>query len=567
MRVQLLLILLCILASCQRLRNSGPLGELNASVSSVNYDFRILGADKTYLTWDEVRRRGYIRIVRDDDFCFATHAPEPTALYLSHDEGARAPLSCRNCFVDPTGIVTRDLALGGPGDYAQITWHADAQTHVYRARAPLSVAACAKGPTPEVSPRPVDFRTVVFPVLAKSCIGCHSTESQYPIFKDRETIRAWTPMMKRVLREGRMPGGSIGHQIELEDTPQAGELRIIGDWLSSTPELSDAEMALIDRLNGSLRSAEKNHLQELGASDFTVKPPVDEVVKPGTGSYVRIYKFPYSLAAAADVKALNLAANLNVVHHVSIHILEQDISDQSITHIEDGIMTAGKLLMADSTDREIRASIRGKDIPGKSYDVSGIQYIRRKGLLSLHQKQRYLAMPRKGFVYLEAHFFPTAKAESAGLRLELFFDREHRAKSAKKKHLKQLILTPASQSFSLAPHEANVVVQVRATLKKDYELSGYSLHTHYRGVSGRLYLLRGSERVDLVNVPLNQMKLQRYYTFREPVRAPAGSVLVSEITYDNSAANQANPDPNRRISFGLGITDAENHLPRIYHLQ
>ena len=43
---------------------------------------------------------------------------------------------------------------------------------------------------------------------------------------------------------------------------------------------------------------------------------------------------------------------------------------------------------------------------------------------------------------------------------------------------------------------------------------------------------------------------QTYYMFREPLRVPKGSRIVSSAWYDNSARNRSNPDPNVDVSWG-----------------
>ena len=71
-------------------------------------------------------------------------------------------------------------------------------------------------------------------------------------------------------------------------------------------------------------------------------------------------------------------------------------------------------------------------------------------------------------------------------------------------------------------------------------------HAHYRGQSSTLTIRYpdGSEKL-LLSLPKYNFNWQRAYEFIEPVDIPAGSKLIARYTYDNTAQNPANPDPDR----------------------
>ena len=48
---------------------------------------------------------------------------------------------------------------------------------------------------------------------------------------------------------------------------------------------------------------------------------------------------------------------------------------------------------------------------------------------------------------------------------------------------------------------------------------------------------------------------QLFYYLEEPKRVPAGTEIEIIARYDNSAANESNPDPTRDVGFGLKTTD------------
>jgi hypothetical protein len=74
---------------------------------------------------------------------------------------------------------------------------------------------------------------------------------------------------------------------------------------------------------------------------------------------------------------------------------------------------------------------------------------------------------------------------------------------------------------------------------------------HFRGKWMRYeLLLPGGKRETILDVPRYDFQWQLSYYFKRPMHVPAGTWLLVTGAFDNSAANPANPDPNRRISFG-----------------
>ena len=76
-------------------------------------------------------------------------------------------------------------------------------------------------------------------------------------------------------------------------------------------------------------------------------------------------------------------------------------------------------------------------------------------------------------------------------------------------------------------------------------------HAHFRGSASNFVAKYpdGSEEM-LLSVPKYDFNWQTTYTLAEPKRLPAGTRVVHSTTYDNSAQNPANPDPNRVVPWG-----------------
>jgi hypothetical protein len=91
----------------------------------------------------------------------------------------------------------------------------------------------------------------------------------------------------------------------------------------------------------------------------------------------------------------------------------------------------------------------------------------------------------------------------------------------------------------------------RSGFRQDATAWGLFPHTHLRGRKWeyRVVMPDGAERMILA-VPRYDFNWQTYYMFREPLRVPKGSRIVSSAWYDNSASNKFNPDPNIDVFWG-----------------
>ncbi|MBI4623383.1 MAG: immunoglobulin domain-containing protein [Verrucomicrobia bacterium] len=91
---------------------------------------------------------------------------------------------------------------------------------------------------------------------------------------------------------------------------------------------------------------------------------------------------------------------------------------------------------------------------------------------------------------------------------------------------------------------------------RDVMLYELNPHMHYRGkrFSYEALYPDGTSEV-LLNVPQYDFHWQSQYRLAQPKRLPAGTVLRARGAFDNSAQNNANPDPRAAVSFGEQTTD------------
>jgi hypothetical protein len=90
----------------------------------------------------------------------------------------------------------------------------------------------------------------------------------------------------------------------------------------------------------------------------------------------------------------------------------------------------------------------------------------------------------------------------------------------------------------------------RATIQKDISLVTINPHMHLLGKSFIAYAITPQgDTIPLIRIPRWDFRWQYYYTFRNMLHIPSGSIIVAEGVFDNTTSNPNNPfNPPREIS-------------------
>jgi len=109
--------------------------------------------------------------------------------------------------------------------------------------------------------------------------------------------------------------------------------------------------------------------------------------------------------------------------------------------------------------------------------------------------------------------------------------------------------------FVIPAGESNYSDEASYTFAKDAQILSFNPHMHLRGKAAKYVAVfpDGSEKV-LLDVPHYDFNWQTTYTFKEPVQVPAGTRIDLTLWWDNSAENEANPDPTVEVRWGRPTT-------------
>jgi hypothetical protein len=361
----------------------------------------------------------------------------------------------------------------------------------------------------------ISYSEQIAPLLTAKCSSCHRSGGGAPwAMTGYDMVRGFAPMIREVIRTKRMPpwhadphyGSFVGQRsISNEDA------RMLVHWIEAGAPRGNGP----DPLSGLPPAMTE---WTLGEPDLIVEVPAFEV--PATG--VVNYQYPRAanpLGHDAWIRAIEiLPGNRSIVHHVLV-----------------GLDDPGN-----GSQRAIRGQIGelGGYAPGKNAvpypDDSGI-FLRKEA----------------GFRF-QMHYTPNGKAATDVTRVGLFFYDKPPKHSL---HMTLMLDTALSIPANTKAYSA----RLEHVLDRDIVLYTLLPHAHLRGRAAKFTAIYpdGHQEI-LLSVPKYDFNWQTTYALNPPKPIPAGTHIVLDMTWDNSAQNPANPDPNRVVRWGEQTWDEMN---------
>jgi len=361
----------------------------------------------------------------------------------------------------------------------------------------------------------ISYANQIAPLLTAKCASCHRGGGGAPwAMTGYEMIRGFAPMIREVIRTKRMPpwhadphyGSFVGERsMSVEDT------RTLVHWIEAGAPRGSGP----DPLAGLSPATTE---WTLGQPDLIVEVPAFEV--PATG--VVNYQYPRAanpLGHDAWIRAIEiLPGNRSIVHHVLV-----------------GLDDPGN-----GSQRAIRGQIGelGGYAPGKN----AVPYPADSGIFLRKEA---------GFRF-QMHYTPNGKAATDVTRVGLFFYDKPPKHSL---HMALMLDT----ALSIPANTKEYKTRLEHVLDRDIVLYTLLPHAHLRGRSAKFTAIYPDGRQEiLLSVPKYDFNWQTTYALNPPKPIPAGTHIVLDMTWDNSAQNPANPDPNRIVHWGEQTWDEMN---------
>lgn len=400
--------------------------------------------------------------------------------------------------VDPK---TWTIKFHGPVDAVET-----ALADVVQGKAPATAEITeVKGVKLAFADRGVDFSNIsysndVVPILMDKCVDCHQPNgiaTKGLEWNSYQQVKTFAPMIREAIRRDRMPpfdADSHYRAFENDENLTAAETKTLIRWIEAGAK-SDIPEGGEDPLAKGVTSRPD---WPLGEPDLIVEIPPYNV--PAAG--IVDYQLPVVYNPNKEGKWLKSttfkAGNRQGVHHI----------------------LAGWM-------KEMPKSGRGFD-----WNISLGGYA--VGAESQTAPDNWATwIPGGGAISFQMHYTPIGTAFTDNSKIGLYFQDE--APEFAKRQI--IIADPSLEIKANTPrHHETAYVQFPA----DVQVYAAQVHAHYRGYASKLTAEYpdGTKEV-LLNMPHYDFNWQREYIFKDLIELPAGTKLVADYWYDNSANNKA----------------------------
>lgn len=361
---------------------------------------------------------------------------------------------------------------------------------------------------------PVSYVSEVVPILERRCVSCHRDSGVAPWSMDsHQMVSGWSDMMRETLLTMRMPPGQIDDTyldgfIDVHSISDS-EKRTLVRWIDSGAAMDGGDDPL-------------THLEQqasgwaLGEPDLIVEFPRQEI--PATGTL--------------DYKFVPVEIGLDRDRWVRAYAF--DIGDKSVLHHVVAYTQDEKQQKQNSSGGGSRTNFGGY-APGRDY----VEFDKNTGVL-LEEDMRFM---------VQFHYTTVGRTVEDVTRIGLYFQDE-----APEFPLSRTAVM--NGEFVIPPGDSDFDVTARATIVKDSYLYNIAPHMHFRGKRVKYWAeYPDGTREDLLSIPNFQHNWQMVYRLKQPKLLPAGTVIVSEGAFDNSAKNPLNPDPSQEVRWGDQVWD------------
>lgn len=353
----------------------------------------------------------------------------------------------------------------------------------------------------------ISYSEEIAPILKDNCVECHQEGGIGPwAMTDYATVRGWAPMIREVIRTDRMPPWHADPNIGSfhGDRSLTGEeMTTLVHWIEAGAPRGEGD----DPLAGLNLHAPD---WPMGEPDLILTLPAYEVPANGVVDYVHP-AVENPLTEDRWLKATTVRAGAReVVHHVLSGYMSEMPEDRigDTSHWE--FSTGGYAVGAESVVQP---------------EGSGVPF------------------PAGGAIGFQVHYTPYGKEVEDVTEIGFYFQDQP--------VLLNRTVVILDASIEIPPGEARHSEVAYMEFPYDAELLSAFPHAHYRGYASDLKIRYpdGTEET-LLSLPRYDFNWQRGYEFETPVDIPAGSKLIAEYVYDNSANNAANPDASVNVTWG-----------------
>ena len=377
----------------------------------------------------------------------------------------------------------------------------------------------------------------VAPILIARCLSCHVEGMYRPDnWRSYEQVSGWGAMIRETIRKRMMPpwnADPMYGKFRNDTSMTVNEMRTIVSWIEQGMPRGEG----VDPLENEQPVESRRNGERVAKTPDLVLSMEHKITIPAQG-FLKYQYYPVGKVFTEDIwiKALKLESQSpGLLHHASMIIVPKHLVAQLFEESKKSegegrkLKAAGR--MAFMTDEQVVKVLLWA--PGKTH-------LRRFG------KGIGVKIEKGSQVVLELHHVGSGKEEEDKVSVKAFYHQDS-------KGLKRVLtLLMRNQKFTVPPRVKDYIVQTSPyELRRDIGIISYLPHMHMRGRSIRTTAqYPDGKREILISIPDYDFNWQKGFVLQETKRIPKGTRLWTEGSYDNSATNPANPDPDSPSSWG-----------------
>lgn len=350
----------------------------------------------------------------------------------------------------------------------------------------------------------------IAPILVEKCMQCH-VEGGIATWamKDYETVFGWSNMMREVIRTKRMPPwqadahyGKYKNDISLSQE----EIQTLVHWIEAGAKREGGEDPL-------KKYEAKIATWELGEPDILIELEPEEIPATGVIEY-RYQEFELDFEKDVWANAIQvIPGNTAVMHHMLVSVIYPDGFVEPMDR---------KSPWLDGLFASWAPGLEVEKFPAGSGRI----------------------LPKGSKLWFQLHYTTSGKEETDASKIGIYITEE-------KPEKEYLIVGPYNPEIVIPPHAKAYKNKAKEVFDRDIVLYGMGPHMHFRGKSMKYTAIYPDQSKEiLLNVPNYNFNWQRYYLLEEPKSLPAGTTILVEAAFDNSAQNTFNPHPEKTVYWG-----------------
>jgi mono/diheme cytochrome c family protein len=380
----------------------------------------------------------------------------------------------------------------------------------------------------------VTFYKDVLPVLQKNCQSCHRPGEAAPMsFLSYDSTRPWAKAIKTAVASKKMPPwhADPAHGKFLNDRRlNEQEVSTLVAWADTGAKPGNAKEA-----PKPLQFVEG---WEIGKPDVVIEMPTAfEIPASGTIDYQYV-AIPTNFKEDKWVQIAEARPeDREHVHHIIAFIREP--GSAYMKDLPEGVPMTAQQIYEEAKKKGVNP--RGDGGSGFSDMLVGFA----PGTPPVSFKPGQAKLVKAGsHLILQMHYTANGKPGKDKSRIGITFSKTPVTERV-------VSLASGNQKFEIPPQDANYRVDSTFTLQEKATLIGLLPHMHLRGRDFQYTAIYPTgEKEILLSVPKYDFNWQNWYELATPKVLPAGTRIDCIAHFDNSSNNPANPDPNKKVTFG-----------------